>query len=96
MTADELYRAGRIDAAVELLGVELRDHPTDLRRRTFLFELLCFAGNWDRAEKQLDALARDGQDAEMGALVYRGALHAERIRQAMVELGATACEDAAA
>jgi type VI secretion system protein ImpE len=63
----------------------VRDNPTDARRRTFLFELLCFAGNWDRAEKQLDALARDGQEAEMGALVYRGALHAERIRQAMFE-----------
>lgn len=85
MTADELYRAGRIDAAVELLGVELRDHPTDLRRRTFLFELLCFSGNWSRAERQLDVLAHGGKDAEQGALLYRSALHAERLRQEMFE-----------
>jgi type VI secretion system protein ImpE len=87
MNASELYREGRLDDAIEALGASVRDNPTDAQRRTFLFELLCFAGNFDRAEKQLDALARDGQDAEMGALLYRGALHAERTRQAMFDTG---------
>jgi type VI secretion system protein ImpE len=85
MTADELYRAGRVDAAVELLGAELRDNPTDLRRRTFLFELLCFNGKYDRAERQLEVLAQGGRDAELGTLLYRSALHAERQRQSMFE-----------
>src|SRR5690606_16007025 len=83
MNGAELYRAGRLEEAIEALNAGVRDNPTDAQRRTFLFELLCFAGSYDRAEKQLDALARNGQDAEMGALVYRGALHAERIRQGM-------------
>ena len=48
--------------------------------RTFLFELLCFAGEYDRAEKQLDILAQRGNEAELGALLYRAALHAERTR----------------
>jgi type VI secretion system protein ImpE len=81
MRAAELFQAGRLDEAIEVLGSELRDDPTDARRRTFLFELLCFAGNFDRAEKQLDALARAGPEAEAGTLLYRGALHAERTRQ---------------
>jgi type VI secretion system protein ImpE len=85
MNGAELYRAGRLEEAIDALGAAVRDNPTDAQRRTFLFELLCFAGNYDRAEKQLDALARNGQDAEMGALVYRGALHADRIRQSMFE-----------
>lgn len=85
MTADELYRAGRVDAAVELLGAELREHPTDLRRRTFLFELLCFTGKYDRAERQLEVLAQGGKDAQLGTLLYRSALHAERQRQSMFE-----------
>jgi type VI secretion system protein ImpE len=85
MTADELYRAGRVDAAVELLGAELREHPTDLRRRTFLFELLCFNGKYDRAERQLEVLAQGGHDAQLGTLLYRSALHAERQRQVMFE-----------
>lgn len=83
MNAAELYRAGRLDDAIDALGEAVRSDPTDAQRRTFLFELLCFAGNYDRAEKQLDVLARAGQEAELGTLLYRGALHAERVRQRM-------------
>lgn len=85
MRASELFKAGRLDDAIQALGGELRDHPTDSQRRTFLFELLCFAGQYDRAAKQLDVLANGGKDAAMGALVYQSALHAERVRQEMFE-----------
>src|SRR6266481_6109993 len=47
MTAKELYREGKLTAAIQALGAELRDNPTDAQRRTFLFELLCFAGEYD-------------------------------------------------
>jgi type VI secretion system protein ImpE len=87
MNAAELYKAGRPEEAIKALGDGLRDDPTDVRRRTFLFELLCFMGEYDRAEKQLDVLAQRGKDAEAGALLYRGALHAERTRQAMFSPG---------
>jgi type VI secretion system protein ImpE len=83
----ELFRAGRLNEAVEALSAEVRDDPTDARRRTFLFELLCFAGQWDRAEKQLDVLSQRGRDAAMGTLLYRSALHAERVRQDMFTSG---------
>ena len=87
MNAAELYQEGRLDEAIEALTAAVRDNPTDVRRRTFLFELLCFAGNYDRAEKQLDVLVREGKDAELGALLYRGAIHAERLRQQVFEPG---------
>jgi type VI secretion system protein ImpE len=80
MTARELYQAGKLAEAVQALNTELRDNPGDVKRRTFLFELLCFAGNFDRADKQLEILAQESTDAQLGALVYRAALHAERIR----------------
>ena len=80
MTARELYQAGKLAEAVQALNLELRDNPADTKRRTFLFELLCFAGNFDRADKQLEILAQENKDAQLGALVYRAALHAERIR----------------
>src|ERR1035441_1141460 len=80
MTAGQLFQAGKLDQAVQGLGAELRDNPGDVQRRTFLFELLCFAGAYDRAEKQLDVLAQGGKDAQLGALLYAGALHAERTR----------------
>jgi type VI secretion system protein ImpE len=85
MTARELYQAGRLGEAVQALNAELRDNPADTKRRTFLFELLCFAGNYDRAEKQLEILAQDGSNAQMGALLYQGALNAERTRCELFE-----------
>ncbi len=79
--AQQLFQAGRLTEAVQALNAELRNHPTDTKRRTFLFELLCFSGEYDRAEKQLDMLAEAGPNSEMGALLYRSALHAEKTRQ---------------
>lgn len=84
-TARELYQAGQLDEAVLALNAELRDNPADRKRRTFLFELLCFAGNYDRAEKQLDILSQESPDAMTGALLYRAALHAERTRKELFE-----------
>jgi type VI secretion system protein ImpE len=81
MSAADLLREGRLDAAIEAVGAELRAHPTDAKRRTFLFELLCFAGEYDRAQKQLEVLAGGGGNAATGALLYHAALHAERKRQ---------------
>ncbi len=87
MKARLLFEAGKVDEAIEALSAELRGDPTDVRRRTFLFELLCFAGEYDRAAKQLDVIAGGSREAELGALLYRGALHAERLRQQMFEAG---------
>jgi type VI secretion system protein ImpE len=80
MTAQQLFQAGRLDDAIQSLNAEVRDNPTDAKRRTFLFELLCFSGDFARAEKQLDLLGSEGRSAEMGALLYHAALHAERTR----------------
>jgi type VI secretion system protein ImpE len=87
MTATDLFQAGRLDEAVQALGVDLRNDPTDSKRRTFLFELLCFAGEYDRAEKQLDILSDSSKEAAMGSLLYRSALQAERTRRRMFESG---------
>ena len=87
MTPRDLLQAGKLDEAIEALGTELRNNPTDAQRRTFLFELLCFAGKYDRAEKQLGVVGSGSKEAEMGALLYHSALHAERMRQQMFETG---------
>jgi type VI secretion system protein ImpE len=85
MTAQELYKAGKLDEAVTALGAHLRDNPADSKSRIFLFELLCFAGQFDRAEKQIDILSQGSQQTEMGALLYRAAIHAERNRIELFE-----------
>jgi type VI secretion system protein ImpE len=88
MNPQELLRAGKLNEAIQSLGAEVREDPSDKRRRTFLFELLCFAGEFDRASKHLNVLAQDGVDAETGALLYRSALAAERKRQIFFDNGA--------
>ncbi len=85
MSAQELFKAGKLNEAIEALGAEVRDNPTDARRRTFLFELLCFKGEYDRAEKHLNILADATPDARVGAILYFSALHAERLRQDLFE-----------
>jgi len=83
MDALSLYRAGKLREAIDALGDELKKQPLDTKRRTFLFELLCFAGEFDRAEKHLNVLSDSSPEAAAGAMLYRSALHAERERQDM-------------
>src|SRR3954451_21620370 len=83
MNAEALLREGKLDEAVQALGEYLRDNPQDSGSRTFLFELLCFRGDYQRAGKHLALLGDGGKDAAIGALVYQSALHAEELRAAM-------------
>jgi len=85
MSVQELFKAGKLNEAIEALGVEVRNNPTDARRRTFLFELLCFKGDYDRAEKHLNLLADTSPDARVGAILYFSALHGERLRRDLFE-----------
>ena len=96
MDALALYKAGQLGPAIEALGNELRSQPTDTRRRIFLFELLCFAGAYDRAEKQLDILAQSSKDALAGAMLYRAALHGQRTREDLFAKGQLPLGDQAA
>jgi len=83
MNAKDLFDAGKLSAALEELNQEVRAHPIDFRLRTFLFELLCFAGDYQRAELQLDVIAQQNTNIELGAQIYRNALAAERLRIAV-------------
>ena len=87
MDALSLYRSGNLREAINALGDELKKQSLDAKRRTFLFELLCFAGEYGRAEKQLDILSDASSEAAAGAMLYRSALHAERERQEMFSSG---------
>jgi type VI secretion system protein ImpE len=80
MTAKQLLDAGQVHNAEVALAAHLRDHPTDIESRTFLFELLCFSGQYDRAGKQLGVLSQGSKETEMGAILYYSALHAEKTR----------------
>jgi type VI secretion system protein ImpE len=79
MTAKDLMDAGQLGPAVARLSEDLRARPADRGARTFLFELLCFSYDFDRAERQLDVLGRQDGDPP-GVQLYRSLLAAERSR----------------
>jgi type VI secretion system protein ImpE len=85
--ADALLASGRLDEAIAQLSDELRSQPTNAQLRSFLFEVLSFAGEYARADKQLAALAASGPKAEAGVATYRAALEAERVREHMFDSG---------
>jgi type VI secretion system protein ImpE len=85
--AKALFDAGQLTAAIEEVTREVKAHPSNTSARTFLFEVLCFAGEWDRAEKQLDALGHQDVKAEIGVQVYRNNIKAERDRRRLFSDG---------
>ncbi len=86
MDPQELFRAGKLSEAISALNEALRNEPSNQKQRTFLFELLCFSGDYDRAEKQLNILEQEGsKDSFLGTLLYKAALNAEKTRQEMFE-----------
>ena len=81
MNAQELYRAGRLSEAVAAQNEEVRSHPTDIERRSFLGELLCIAGNLERADAQMESIEKihPGKGPALGLI--RQLIRAEKARQ---------------
>jgi type VI secretion system protein ImpE len=86
-TPRELYQAGQLQAAIEALTAEVRSKPADAPTRIFLFELLSFAGDWDRARKQIDVLAQAGPNEALAVQVYLANIEAERARARLFSEG---------
>src|ERR1700754_4653414 len=86
-TAKELLEAAKLNEAIEQVTNEVKADPVNASRRTFLFELLCFAGEWTRAEKQLDVIGHQSTQAELGVMIYRANIKAERERRRLFSAG---------
>ncbi len=78
--AKRLLDEGNLTGAIEAILNFVRSNPTDVAARIFLFELSCFSGDWDRADKQLDVIGHQDSNAMIGALIYRQNFKAERDR----------------
>lgn len=84
MNAQQLFKAGKLSEAISALSIQLQENPADARSRTFLFELLCFSGEFDLAEEQLSILQQASRkESVLGTLLYRSIINAERTRQEM-------------
>jgi len=79
--AKELLAAGKLEEASAALLRQVKANPGDAASRTFLFELSCLSGDWDRAERQLDVIGQQSTEAQLGVMVYRANINAERERR---------------
>lgn len=81
MTPSELYQAGKLNQAIEasLAGVKKNATNTDLRGQ--LCELLCFAGDLERADKQIDTIGQQNPNLQVGVSMFRQVIRAEIARQ---------------
>jgi type VI secretion system protein ImpE len=86
--AQRLYKEGKLSEAIARVQEELRSDPQDVSRRTFLFELLCFQGEFERARKQLEVIEAADPASYLGTMRFRQVLRAEGMRQEMFRTGA--------
>src|SRR5262249_20484362 len=61
--------------------------PADHGKRIFLFELLTFAGDLDRARRQIDAVNYGEMELDAAVLGYRKLLDAEQARRKLFNDG---------
>lgn len=78
--ARALLRSGDPRGTLEQLKQEVRRAPRDVRLRTFLFQMFCVFGEWDRAVTQLTAAAELDPLALPMSQAYRAAIRCEMLR----------------
>ena len=81
MTPRDLYLAGKLVEAITAAGEALKRKPTDTSGRYFLAELLCFAGEYERADKHLDLITEQDPKAAVALALFRQLIRGEQARQ---------------
>ncbi len=83
--ATRYWEDGRLTEAIAAAEAVLRVTPLDEGSRRFLVELLCFSGDLDRAERQLDILLGRTSRPPVGYALLRNLIFGERSRRAVEE-----------
>ncbi len=87
MDAAELYKSGDLPAAIDAQIAVVKSQPADQKKRLFLFELFAFAGEIDRARKQIDVLNFSEMELQAAAVDYRKCLESETARRSLFSDG---------
>lgn len=80
MSALAHYREGRLSEAIAAATADVKARPTDLPMRVFLCELLGFAGDWTRVDRQLDAMSQLAPETAVNVGVWRQLVKAAQAR----------------
>jgi type VI secretion system protein ImpE len=84
MTAGDLYKAGKLQAALDEQIQAVKAKPADPSLRVFLFELAAFAGDLERARRQIDAAHYGDVERDAAVARYRKLLDAEEKRRKLL------------
>jgi type VI secretion system protein ImpE len=87
MNASDLFKAGKLSEAIDSQLQDVKKNPADHGKRLFLFELLAFAGDLDRARKQVDIINYGEAERDAAVLAYRKALDSEQARRRLFSEG---------
>ena len=77
----ELYQAGKLDEAVNAALALVKKNPADTPSRFQLAQLSCFAGDLDRADRQLDTVSTQDPGAALTVALVRQLIRAELCRR---------------
>lgn len=86
MMVAELIKAGKLMEARQQLVQDVKAAPADIGKRTTLCQVLCFCGEWEKAERHLDTIGVQDPKIESGVQVYRNLIRAERERMEVLRL----------
>lgn len=86
MTAKELLKAGRLAEARKVLIEEVKASPADAGKRTLLFQVLAFQGEWDKAARHIDLITTQDPTRAVGAQIYLNIILAEKERLKVMKL----------
>src|SRR5262245_43065995 len=89
MSASDLFKAGQLQAALDAQIQEVRARPADQGKRLFLFELAAFAGDLERARRQIDVLQFDTPELNTTKQGYLKLLESEDKRRRLFRDGLT-------
>ena len=87
MNSSDLFKVGKLQEALAAQTQEVKGNPGDQGKRLFLFELLAFAGDIERARLQIGAGTYDEPELETAAMAYRNLLDAEEARRRLFRYG---------
>ena len=80
MNASEHFKAGQLAEAITAATAVVKANPGEGSSRFLLCELLCFAGEFERADKQLDAISEIDPKSLPVISLFRQLLRAEQAR----------------
>lgn len=83
----DLFQQGKLQEAVTAAADAVKSKPSDVAARSLFCEFLCYTRDWERADKQLDAIIKIDRDSMIGASMFRHLIRCEVARDEVFNQG---------